>query len=159
MLTKQRKIDLLNCDHGFTLIEVIAILIILGIVAVVIVSRGSSTEAYNVVSEAEILKTHLRFAQLRAMNDMDNTWGITVNSGYYTLTCVAGTGTCPSTIPNLPGESSARHDFKDVSGPGTTNTISFDNWGSPSYTSPTITLTRGSDHAGITITPNTGFIQ
>lgn len=161
MLSRRREIVQLNRDHGFTMIEALAVLIILGIIAAVIFSRGTSTGAYSAVSEAEILKSHLRFAQLKAMNGVGTAWGITVGSSSYTLACtVTGTGgTCPNPIPNLPGESSKTHTFNGVSGPNTSQTVNFDIWGVPDNNSFSITLTSGSDNAGISITPITGFIQ
>lgn len=157
MLARRCNVFQLNCKHGFTAIEVIAVLIIIGIFAAVVVSRATSTQTFSVYSEAEILKSHLRFAQLKAMGDLSSdTWGIVVGSGSYTLTCTGVN--CPANIPNLPGESSNVHLFRSVLGPSTTQTINFDSWGSPDN-SPTITLSSGSNNASITITPNTGFIQ
>jgi MSHA pilin protein MshC len=136
-----------NRDSGFTMIEVIAVLVILGVIAAVAVSKVSSISAYNVFSEAEILKTNLRFAQIKAMGDV-SPWGINIGSSAYTLT-PSGT--------NLPGESSSTHTF-----PGgvtaTPQTITFDTWGSPGAGTLIITLTRGTDTATITVTKNTGFI-
>ena len=54
--------------QGFTTIEVIAVLIIIGVIAAVVVSRFRGTSTYSVQSVAEELKNHLRYAQTRAMN-------------------------------------------------------------------------------------------
>ena len=58
---------MIGTEKGFTLLEIIAILVILGILAVVVVSRTTSMNA-EVYAGADTLKTHLRYAQILAMN-------------------------------------------------------------------------------------------
>ncbi|WP_051434362.1 prepilin-type N-terminal cleavage/methylation domain-containing protein [Desulfonatronum lacustre] len=83
---------------GFTLMEVIVVIILLGILAVVAVVRFSGTDAEDVAA-ANTLKTHLRYAQIRAMADVVY-WGIEIEtSNKYVL--IRETGG----VPNLPGES------------------------------------------------------
>jgi len=137
---------------GFTLIEVAAVLVILGILAAVAVARLTSTASYSVISEAEILKTHFRFAQMKALSDVNATWGIAVAAGSYTL---QNNGAEAAII--LPGAESATHSFPSgVS--STAQTITFDTWGSPGDADLTLTLSGGGESATITITRNTGFI-
>lgn len=141
-----------NNPAGFTLIEVIAILTIIGIISAVAITKLSSTASYSVMSEADIVKSHLRYAQLRAMSD-EVPWGISFTAGSYTLLKNGVTATT-----NLPNENSAIHNLQSgvtiTSGAGTT--ISYDNWGSPGNTNKVIILS-GSET--ITVTKNTGFIQ
>ena len=145
-----------NNVSGFTIIELIAVLAIIGIVAVVVIAKAIDTSAYSAVSEAEILKANLRFAQVKSMGDVSpDTWGINVSSSSYTLTCIGAN--CPWPIPNLPGGNSATHTFGGVTASPSTN-ITFDNWGSPGTTTFTITLTGGSQAQTVTVTKNTGFI-
>lgn len=68
---------------GFTLLEVVAVLVILGVIGVVAVSRFSDVDAKD-LAEANTLKAHLRYAQLRAMGDIVP-WGIELNESSYTL--------------------------------------------------------------------------
>lgn len=143
---------------GFTFIEVIFVLLIIAIVAVIAMARLSSTSVYSVISEADILKTNLRFAQIKAMGDISpDTWSITVSPDgkSYALSCVGSN--CPAVTPSLPGGDSPTYTF----GGGVTAspaTISFDNWGSPGGTTLTVALTGGSQTNTVTITKNTGFI-
>lgn len=141
-----------NNPAGFTLIEVIAILTIIGIISAVAITKLSSTASYSVMSEADIVKSHLRYAQLRAMSD-EVPWGISFTAGSYTLLKNGVTATT-----NLPNENSATHNLQGVvtitSGAGTT--VSYDNWGSPGNANKVIILS-GSET--ITVTKNTGFIQ
>jgi MSHA pilin protein MshC len=67
-------VKIIGTEKGFTLLEIIAILVILGILAVVVVSRTTSMNA-EVYTGADTLKTHLRYAQTVAMNKDPNVVG------------------------------------------------------------------------------------
>ena len=60
------KLDTYRNQSGFTLIEVVAVLIIIGIVAAVAMTRATSTRDYDIISQVEAVKAHLRLAQFRA---------------------------------------------------------------------------------------------
>lgn len=137
--------------RGFTMIEVIAVLLIVGIIAAVALSRIGSTSSYTLASEVDILKMHLRYVQYRAFSD-DVTWGMSFAAGSYTMQ--KNGATAPN---NLPNESSPTHTL-----PGgysvTGTTVAFDEWGSPGAADITVTLTGGGESRSFTITKNTGFI-
>lgn len=139
------------------MIEVIIVLFIMAIVASFVLFRPS-TSANELVAQAEILKSHLRYAQIRAMNGDDTeTWGIHLaDANSYTLYKNNAQAT-----DILPGETAQTHTFPTevsvTSGVGTT--VNFDKWGSPGPTTLTITLTQGAESSNITITKNTGYIQ
>ncbi len=137
------------------MIEVIAVLIIIAILAPLIVTRVS-TDTTSLTAQADILKSHLRYAQIRAMNDTV-TWGISLGGTAYTLVQTGG----PATY--LPGDSGATHALTDnvtVSG----SSVLFNEWGIPVDGSgtplgtATITLSQGSQSSAITVTGNTGFV-
>lgn len=141
-------------NKGFTMVEVIAILIVVGIVAAIAVSRGIPTQQ-NLMSEADIVKTHLRFAQLKALqDDAAVSWGLDFSAG----TSYALYRNPALTTPiNLPGEGSSTYTFQ--SGITSTNiTVNFDPWGSPGTTDIGLTLADSSGAKVITVTGNTGFI-
>ncbi|MBW1773406.1 MAG: type II secretion system protein [Deltaproteobacteria bacterium] len=71
-------------NRGFTMIEAIAVLLLLGILSTVIISSYGATETNKLVAEEATLKGHLRFVQLRAMNDQVP-WGIAFVANAYTL--------------------------------------------------------------------------
>lgn len=149
MGTKRKGKMGLRADKGFTLIEAISVLVIVGIVAVVLISRGMSTTEVNLQTEIDTLKSHLRYAQYLAMNDIPpNQWGISVGGSSYTL--VKFDGGAQSSPYKLPNESSATHNFTPFS--ATAVTVLFDECGSPDNT----TITLGGQT--IAITANTGFI-
>jgi prepilin-type N-terminal cleavage/methylation domain-containing protein len=137
---------------GFTLMEIIAVLLILAVVSALVISRGMATDQVKLQAEVDTLKGHLRFAQSRAMNDLPGTqWGISLAGSSYTLVRVDASGT---TSPlNLPGTSSTTHNFAPIS--ATPATVLFDDWGRPPGNT-SITLAFGGKT--ITITTNTGFI-
>jgi type II secretory pathway pseudopilin PulG len=60
------------------LIEVVAVLLVLGVLSVVVIPKYSTGNA-AVVAEVEVFKSCLRYAQARAMGDI-STWGIAIDS-------------------------------------------------------------------------------
>jgi prepilin-type N-terminal cleavage/methylation domain-containing protein len=168
---------------GFTLLEIIAVLVVMGILAVIAVSRSVNYDA-EVYGGADVLKSHLRYAQTLAMNynptapGVPVIWGISGNANSYWL--FRGTGT--TNYIRLP------EDDKFINADRTINltakkikftagfTIFFDNRGIPytayvsatnntpvSDTSPvTINvqpLNATAPNIAVTITPLTGYIQ
>jgi len=147
---------------GFTMIEVVAVLVILGIISAVVAVKMSGTSAYDLASQVEAIKGHLRYAQSRAMNDNLVVWGINFNNDSTTYYLFQGAG---STTPvQLPGEDSVTIDLTTKKS-GLTITpvrITFNEFGSPCNASGTpltaADATVTTNGGTITITKNTGFI-
>ena len=138
--------------NGFTTIEVISILVILGILSAVAISKVASTATYSLVAEADVLRMHLRYAQYRALSD-DVSWGMSFTGNTYTLLRGA------TATYNLPNDSSATHTLANgISFSPTPGGVSFDEWGSPGTADITITLSSSGGSQSIPITKNTGFI-
>ncbi len=83
---------ILNDNEGFTLFEVIAVLIIVGILSTVVANRISSTnpDLYTIESA---FKTHIRYAQSKAMLNDDSVWGIRIepaSNEYWLFQCDVG---------------------------------------------------------------------
>jgi MSHA pilin protein MshC len=142
-------------QQGFTMIEVVMVLIVIAIVATVVAFRPA-TVSNDIIVQAEILKSHLRYAQIKAMNDTVP-WGIRIpDAGSYIL---YRDNVQASDI--IPGETAQTHTLPSVvtiTG-GTGSTYNFDTWGSPGTSTLTITLSQGATTSNITITRNTGYIQ
>lgn len=68
---------------GFTLIEVVAVLLILGVLAAVAVARSVDSQA-ELTSQVDVIKSHLRYAQSRAMAT-EEVWGVTSTGATYYL--------------------------------------------------------------------------
>ena len=138
------------------MIEIIVVLIVMAIVASVILYRPT-TNVNTLIPEAAILKSHLRYAQIKAMNGDDTeTWGIHLaNANSYILYKNNAQAT-----DILPGETTQTHTFPtEVSVTSGVATVNFDKWGSPGTTTLTVTITQGAETRNITVTKNTGYIQ
>jgi MSHA pilin protein MshC len=150
-----------STTKGFTLIEVIVVLIILGIIFAYIFF--GTTNNNNLQTEADMFKSHLRHAQYIALcGDNTYTWRITAVAGANSYSFSRMAGAASVAFP-LPGEALNTHTF--AAGVTITATsavggiINFDQWGSPGGNTITINLSQGGVTKNITITKNTGFIQ
>lgn len=154
-------------NSGFTTVEVIAVLIVMAIVTVVVVSLLGDYKA-DLIAQTGVIKSHLRFAQSRAMNS-NVIWGIEFAGSTYSL---YRDKDGDNTVDNdekapLPAEDTDTVTLPPgitVSGAGI---VSFDSWGrpftdvaaqTPQSGERTITISMGSDTNNLKIIPNTGFI-
>lgn len=157
----------LTGSRGFTMVEIIVVLIVIGIVVGIAAVRLTSTDTYAIQSQLVMVKAHLRYAQARAIHS-NTAWGINfagtrshdgrIYSNYWLFT----DGDDETPVP-FQVEDDSRYVvvFSDGSvgvWPLTidTNTaVEFDEWGSPGSTSVTI----ATDAGDIVITKNTGYID
>ncbi len=147
--------------NGFSLIEVITVLLLLSILSAIIMPRLIDTGADETVTVDKI-KTHLRYAQLRSM-DSETNWGIKFDNPSHTYWLFNTTLPNTEDVPiALPGEEAVQVSFLNTMtfSPGL---IAFDFLGRP-YTDSiaqtafiTEDLTLGNGEI-ITITKNTGYI-
>lgn len=150
-------------NHGFTWIELVVVMVILGIISAVVTGSIMSSDT-ELAARTEVIKTHLRYAQSRSMNS-NTVWYIQFSSNSYSL--YKKGDAVPKLLPGgdsptvtLPGGMSISYGAPDI--------VSFDGWGKPCIdidaltaqaTDRTLTVTDGSGSRTITITKNTGFIQ
>ena len=151
-------------NSGFTAIEIITVLIVMGIISAFVIGRAMDDKP-ELIAQKEVLKVHLRYAQSRAMNSND-TYGIETDGNNYWLFRYNGA----SVIVDFPGENDNQIDLS-VLGLSLSmedgNIVCFDSRGIPHLDNTgtlqtldrVLTLSSGSDNETITITKNTGFIQ
>jgi len=144
---------------GFTLFEVIMVLLILGIITYFATARLFTDDRISQVSEVDLVKNHLRYAQARTMNtELD--WGILFESAnrYFLFR-----GDAPGVPVRLPGDESAdgKMTLRSITVTNVINavpsrTVRFKSleYGSPGNLTITVVTTGGD----ITVTKNTGFI-
>jgi len=144
-----RRTDADDSPEGFTLIEVLAVLLVLAVIMTVILTRTPSIER-KAFAQAAVIRSHLRFAQSLAMGNNTENWGITFTPHSYTLLLNGS----PAGIA-LPNDNSSTHNLpSSVTITGGIGTVVFDEWGSPGPDNIAITV----DTESIVITRLTGFI-
>jgi len=156
--------NLLNGIRGFTMLEIVIVLLLICILgATIFISGVYSTSEYDLSTETEVIKGHLRYAQARAMNT-DRIWGVEFfknedKSFYYLF--ILDENNNKVNVP-LPGEDTDPVALPDgmVISPVV---VYFDSWGKPYNVVPSssvesIEVTVTIDTEAITITKNTGFI-
>ena len=156
-----------NDHRGFTMIEIIAVLIVLVIFSTVVLTTYMTITKNKVMEEIDGLKANLCFAQIKALSNADDssTWGISFTSGSSSYRLVNPGGTIsPVYLPSEGGSNRSTHNLP--SGMTITGSaVNFDKWGRPLdgsgnlMTGDTmITLTSGTDTSKFNVSKNTGFI-
>ena len=149
---------------GFTLVELVSVLVLVGILSVYVVSKamssaGQSTAGYQAVR----LASDLRHTQMLAL-----AWGValtfTSTPSSYSVSCATSTtapcppSTSPPTPVTDPGHSGAFSVTLDNSVTLNATSVTFDILGQPA-TAPTFTFTSDSKTmAAVTVAANTGFV-
>ncbi len=152
---------------GFTPLEVLVVLIIIGIISVMVIGRSDIGQT-DLLAQTEVIKSHIRYAQSLSMNS-DRIWGINCDAtGQSYWLFVDGDPDNTSNQRKLPGEESKVVDLTPFKLTLSAATLSFDNRGRPcddnSGTQPIgndllLTLSAGGGaNTTIRVTRNTGFI-
>ena len=91
-------------DHGFTLIEIVIVMVLISIIAATVFTRSITTDELNLLSRAEKIQSHIRYAQSLAMKG-NEIWGIECNKIQYWL-FKGYLASDVNTAVKLPGEDS-----------------------------------------------------
>lgn len=162
----------INGNRGFTVIEIIAILIIIAVIATIVIGGMIGVSDTSKVAQQNVIKNHLRYAQSTAMK-RGAIWGIKCNGADYWLFQTNAPDT-PSNQIALPGEGTVKVTLANKKVTMSAFTVFFDAKGKP-YTAYTdavantpvsaanpLSITINSIPAGAPgtfgITPETGFI-
>jgi len=141
---------------GFTMIELIVVLLVTAIIAVVVVaSSGNVASQSQLVSQVAVVKSHIHYAQMMAMKS-NVSWGINFSSNSsYSLQKNGAAGTI--FFPNV---GSATYTLPSgITVATSTNPLVFDEWGSPGANNITVTVSNGTTNTTITVNKITGAVS
>ncbi|MFZ5570688.1 MAG: pilus assembly FimT family protein [Thermodesulfobacteriota bacterium] len=150
-------------NRGLTLVEIIAVLFIIGVIGAIVVGRAFQ-DPIQLTARADNIKAHLRYAQARALST-SSVWGLRYDPSGKTYRLFQYEEGVEKTV-RLPGEET---DLIDLSRERITpigfSIISFDTWGRPCRDIPglvtggaTVSLHSEGKSITIAVTPETGFI-
>ncbi len=170
-------------QHGFTLVEITAVLVLMAIISAYVIGRSIGTEQIDLAGQTDKIRTQIRYAQAMAMkrSDSDQIWGIKFDPGtdQYWLFSVkipvaANDEDLPINQVTFPGEQNKKvsaADFGVDIKPLAFPFLFFDRLGKPytQYTDPTanddldnpltITLSASGQDRTITVIPETGLVR
>lgn len=152
-------------SSGFTLLELIATMLVLGLLTVTVSMRWGASDA-AIAYQADLLARNLRHMQMLAM-----TWGrslhMTGAGTAYMVTCVVGTPSppCNSSPVIDPATGKAFSVTLSNNASVSATSVEFDNLGRPLMASVLLTTARVFTLSGagqtwsVTVAPITGFIS
>ena len=139
---------------GFTIIEVIVVIVILAVVSLGAMAVGMDSRGVETIAEVDVLRAHLGFMQSMAMANNTVDWSVAFSGASYVLLADGA----PSPV-NLPGESSPTHVFPaGVTLSAGAGILSIDSWGAPAA-DYLVRLSGGSRQESVTIRGFTGLVQ
>jgi prepilin-type N-terminal cleavage/methylation domain-containing protein len=155
-------------NRGFTIIEIVVVMVLIGIIAAVAFTRSITTDQINLVGQVDKIRQHIRYAQSMAMKgNRDEWWGIESNSTQYWLFKRENYPDGNITVI-LPGEETANISLPDLGVGMNAFTVYFNYLGEPwkSYyfgrvtnDNPlNITISTASESRTLNVTPETGLI-
>jgi prepilin-type N-terminal cleavage/methylation domain-containing protein len=146
--------------HGFTLLEVLTVVVLIAIFFLVAISALSDHSTVRHIAAGDILASHIRYVQMRSM-DTSIHWGIELqNNAYWMYRSDDIVRKWP-----FPGEAAdAIQIDTDISIVPSSFQLHFDDWGRPivngSEDQLSLTLTlAGQPVRNLLIIANTGFVQ
>jgi MSHA pilin protein MshC len=151
--------------RGFSLFELVAVLVVVGILAVFAAPRLFTTQSITLPALKAQLVASIRYTQTLAMS-RGQRYRINFTATTYQITDMGGTPIVqPSTSGTAP-ISIAPAALSGYNPPLTGNYVAFDGRGIPYVSAATalgstasITITSGSDSASIAIAPETGRVR
>ena len=159
-------------NSGFTLIEMVVVLVLISIIAATVFSRSITTDRINFVGQVDKIRNHIRYAQSLAMKRLDmnsnDRWGIKCFNNLYWLFFYDEDTGGENTPVILPGQQTAIVTLADLGVTMNAFTLFFDGLGKPYKASATvqvasdnplnITISAGSESSTLNVSPETGLI-
>ncbi|MGD9052011.1 MAG: prepilin-type N-terminal cleavage/methylation domain-containing protein [Desulfobacterales bacterium] len=168
-------------QHGFTLIEITVVLVLMAIIAAYVIGRSVTTEQVDVVGLSDRIRNQIRYAQSAAMKQSHRIWGVKCDTGasQYWLFSVespvsAGDENQAGNQRRFPGENNDVISFADLEldnlspsfilffdriGKPYLNSYTDENTNSPLLNDFVITVSAGGEARTITVIPETGMVQ
>ena len=150
-------------QSGFSFFEIIVVMVLIGVFTAVVIVRHNYQDP-TLIAQAQVLKAHIRYAQMRALSS-DSPWGIKylVDGDQRSYWLYKQPATETKIV--LPGETKdlVRLDQTGIFIAQGAFQIEFDNWGRPSSSlsgdgTLILDLTKSDESEQLIITKNTGFI-
>ena len=69
-------------NHGFTVIEIVVVLVLISIIAATVFGRSITTDQINFVGQVAKITSHVRYAKSMAMK-RNETWGVFSSGSEY----------------------------------------------------------------------------
>jgi len=167
---------MLRNQHGFTLIEITVVLVMMAIISAYVIGRSLNTEQIDLAAQTDRIRNQIRYAQAAAMKQYDETlkvWGMKCNASLNQYWLFEGQN--PDDVSRqitIPGEQNLKISLADLGVDSMTEfTLFFDRFGRPysAYTDEitniplgnplTITISAGGQSRDITVTPETGLVR
>ena len=127
-------------EAGFTIVEIIAVLLLLSIIAATVMGRSITTENIDLTSQVDKIRNHYRYAHSMAMKHGDTVWGFKCaadRKSYWIFrldTPIANPiseSDLPANKVMLPGEDNSTVDIDSKGVNMLASTIFFDRFGIP----------------------------
>ena len=153
-------------NRGFTIIEIIVVMVLISIIAAAAFSRSITTDQMNFVSQYDKIQNQVRYPQSMAMKHAD-WWGFSCDTNDYWIFSVTNKTATPIQRP-LPGQHDMSISLSDLGITMDGFTVIFDKYGrpySPDLNTPlsaelVVDLTdSGSESRSFTILPETGLVK
>ncbi len=153
-------------SRGFTIVEIVVVLVLISIIAAATFRRSISTDQMNFRSQYDKIQNQLRYPQSMAMK-RGTEWGFTCDTNDYWIF----SGTNKDNVLKqelLPGQQVIKISLADLGVTMESFTVIFNSYGipySPDWTTPlsadlVVDLTdSGSESRSFTIVPETGLIR
>ena len=130
-------------QHGFTLVEITAVLVLMAIISAYVIGRSIGTEQIDLSGQTDKIRAQIRYTQATGMkrSDADEIWGIKFDPGndqYWLFSVdipvVAGDEDLPINQVTFPGEQNKKVSAADLGvdiNPLAFNLLFFDRFGKP----------------------------
>ena len=141
-------------NHGFTLVEMVVVLVLISIISATVLARSISTNQMDFVGQVDKIRTHIRYAQSMAMK-RNEIWGIKSNATQYWLFTWVNPGD-ENNPKILPAENASQINLSDLGVTMNAFTVYFDGLGVPYKSYQADIRVRPDNRLTITITDASG---